>query len=42
MAINMDNIKKMDEDDDDEPLSPHMVARWYRPTEIILGSEKYD
>ena len=19
-----------------------MVARWYRPTEIILGSDKYD
>jgi serine/threonine protein kinase len=32
----------MFEEDEDEVLSPHMVARWYRPTEIILGSDKYD
>lgn len=34
----------MDEEDklSDGDISHHMVARWYRPPEIILNSNSYD
>ena len=37
----MNEEKKLDDQNTGE-ASDHMVARWYRPPEIILGDKAYD
>mgnify|MGYP004541905467 CR=1 FL=1 len=34
--------KEEENKDEDGEISMHMVARWYRPPEIILNSNSYD
>jgi serine/threonine protein kinase len=43
-TVKEEEKKGGNEDEKDEPefMSSHMVARWYRPPEIILSNDFYD
>ena len=41
-AADFEEEKKICDYSDNGEVSSHMVARWYRPPEIILGNQNYD